>query len=345
MYNKYFKQFIEDRNLKRSTIEGYCVSLKLYCDVNDKNLSELLSEALAEEKNYPLRSRSIRSRLLKFRNYLVRENKSSNTIKTYFSKVLTFYRHFNIEIPSLPKMNYPKSYELNYSDLPTKSDIARVLDAVPLDFKALILFMSSSGTAKAETLSLTVKDFIYACSEYYESSNLSGILNELSLRSDVVPLIYLRRVKTDKYYYTFCSSEASSFIVKYLKSRDDLCFDDMLFPFSSSLLTSKFQEVNDHLGWGKRGKYRFFRSHILRKFHASNIGLAAEYVDCLQGRQKSVVHDAYIKTNPVMLKELYVKNMRNVMIFNCPERVEERVVEEINVHINIFLSDMFISLD
>ena len=29
--------------------------------------------------------------------------------------------------------------------------------------------------------------------------------------------------------------------------------------------------------WGFKGKYRFFRSHTLRKFHASNIGLSAEY--------------------------------------------------------------------
>ena len=96
--------------------------------------------------------------------------------------------------------------------------------------------------------------------------------------------------------------------------------------------------------WGRRGYYRFFRSHVLRKFHASNIGLAAEYVDSLQGRQKNLVHDAYIKSNPDMLKQLYVDHMNNVMIFSSSVSTQ-KVVEEIHVSINIFLSDMYISLD
>ncbi len=204
--------------------------------------------------------------------------------------------------------------------------------------------MSSSGTAKAETLSLTVGDFITACSDYYEATALESILNELNNRNDVVPTLYLRRIKTDKYYFTFCSSEASSYIVRYLKSRSNLSLEDKLFPFSSTLITSKFQKINDYMNWGRRGYYRFFRSHVLRKFHASNIGLAAEYVDSLQGRQKNLVHDAYIKSNPDMLKQLYVDHMNNVMIFSSSVSTQ-KVVEEIHVSINIFLSDMYISLD
>ena len=61
---------------------------------------------------------------------------------------------------------------------------------------------------------------------------------------------------------------------------------------------AKFQDLNDSMGWGFKGKYRFFRAHTLRKFHASNIGLTSEYVDALQGRAKDEVHETYIKTNP-----------------------------------------------
>ena len=96
--------------------------------------------------------------------------------------------------------------------------------------------------------------------------------------------------------------------------------------------------------WGRRGYYRFFRSHVLRKFHASNIGLPAEYVDALQGRQKSIVHDAYIKTNPEELKKLYMKHMKNVMIFSSDESSEKENIEEIHITINIFLSDMQLML-
>ena len=68
------------------------------------------------------------------------------------------------------------------------------------------------------------------------------------------------------------------------------------------------------MNWGFKGKYRFFRSHTLRKFHASNIGLSSEYIDILQGRSKNKVHDTYIKTNPQKLKEIYISVMENVMI-------------------------------
>ena len=105
----------------------------------------------------------------------------------------------------------------------------------------------------------------------------------------------------------------------------------------------QFQDINDRMGWGFKGNYRFFRTHTLRKFHASNIQLVAEYVDALQGRSKNSVHETYIKTNPEKLKEIYVKNMKNVMIYYDDEKISE-VKEDIYITINVFLSDKQINL-
>ena len=89
--------------------------------------------------------------------------------------------------------------------------------------------------------------------------------------------------------------------------------------------------------WGFKGKYRFFRSHTLRKFHASNIGLSAEYIDSLQGRSKNIVHETYIKTNPRKLKEIYKSAMKNVMLYDVrKEKIPEK--QEFNITINVFLS-------
>ena len=74
------------------------------------------------------------------------------------------------------------------------------------------------------------------------------------------------------------------------------------------------------------GHYRFFRSHALRKFHASNIGLSADIVDELQGRGKSRVREAYMKTNPIKLKEIYMGAMHNVMIDE--EWIEENKLDK-----------------
>ena len=102
-------------------------------------------------------------------------------------------------------------------------------------------------------------------------------------------------------------------------------------------MLTRFQEINDYFDWGFKGKYRFFRSHTLRKFHASNIGLSAEYIDSLQGRSKNEVHETYIKTNPKRLKEIYKSAMKNVMIYES-KHIKEVEKQEFNIIINVFLS-------
>ena len=336
--NDLFQRFCKERNIKDSTMKGYHSTLKKYEEFHNKSLDELIEEAIKdEEERTPLKERKIKMRLLDYRTYLLDSDMSPNTSKTYFSKLKTFYLHFEIELPHLPDAKYNKIYETNYLDLPTKEHIAQAIEISTIDLKAVILFMSSSGTAKAETLSLTVEQFIQGTQEYHNGGSIKIILYNLEKRKNIVPTFYLKRIKTDKYYYTFCSPEASHHIVKYLKTRPNLKLDDKLFDFTSSLLLTRFQEINDYFDWGFKGKYRFFRTHTLRKFHASNIGLSAEYIDSLQGRSKNEVHETYIKTNPKRLKEIYKSAMKNVMIYES-KHIKKVEKQEFNIIINVFLS-------
>lgn len=335
--NRLFKRFCRERNIRESTANGYESALKHYLRFHKRGLDDLIEEAMKDEiDKVPLKDRRIKKRLLNYRSYLLKSNCSPNTVKTYFTKVKTFYLHFDIEIPHLPDAKYNKLYETNYLDLPSKEHIRQACEIVPLDLKAVILFMASSGTAKAETLSLTVDQFVRGTSQYHNGGSLSVILETLSHKRNVVPTFYLKRIKTDKYYYTFCSPEATNYIVKYLQTRQDLELSDKLFDFTAAKLLNKFQEINDRMGWGFKGKYRFFRAHTLRKFHASNIGLSAEYIDELQGRSKNYVHETYIKTNPDKLKRIYKSAMSNVMIYN--DREDGVVSQEFTIVINVFLS-------
>lgn len=336
MYSKNFNKFCKQRNISESSRTGYFSTLKKYEKFNKLSIDQLIDEAINEEKQeIPLKERKIKRRLLNYRTYLLNSKLSQNTVRSYFVKIKTFYQHFEIEIPYLPEVKYAKEYETNYLDLPTREHIRQAIDISSIDIKAIILFMSSSGTAKAETLSLTVQDFIDATREYHQGGSLNEMLEQLDKRNDVVPTFYLKRVKTSKYYYTFCSPEATKHIVTYLKTRQNLKMSDKLFQFTTSTLLSRFQEINDTMNWGFKGKYRFFRSHTLRKFHASNIGLSAEYIDALQGRSKNEVHETYIKTNPETLKEIYMKSMSNVMINQLESR---EVTQEFTIVINVFLS-------
>lgn len=339
--NYLLNKFYIDRNIKDKTRKGYESAISKYIEFHGEKLDFLIFEAQNdEEKNIILKNRKIKNRLISFRNYLFTTELSNNTIKTYLSRIKTFYRHYEIEIPVLPNAKYNVEYETSYLDIPSKEDIKKVLKISPLKLQALILFMASSGTAKAETLSLTVDDFLISISEYVDCNNdLYSILDKLKDKNDIIPTFYIKRQKTDKYYYTFCSSEAAHIIIEYLLSREMLKKSDKLFPFSDSYIINTFQKINDKMNWGFRGNYRYFRSHNLRKFHASNIGLSAEYIDMLQGRSKSSIHETYIKTNPQKLKNIYKKVMHNVLFNSKINEIKYNEKENINITINIFISD------
>ena len=118
--NRLFRKFCRDRNVKESTKHGYFSALSHYTKFHKASLDVLMDEAKEDEKEgLPLKERRIKNRLLRYRNHLIQTSGSPNTVKTYFTRVKTFYRHFEIEIPVLPDVKYEKLYETNYLDLPS----------------------------------------------------------------------------------------------------------------------------------------------------------------------------------------------------------------------------------
>ena len=334
-----FLGFCTNRNIKDSTIKSYRSAILKYESFHERPMDDLIDEAIIDEESaVPLKNRRIKKRLLDFRAFLLDSDLSIGTVRTYLSRIKTFYRHFEVELPYLNDISLDEEYLSSYGDLPSKKDIWRACEISSIAFRAVILFISSSGCAKAETLSLTVGDFIKATEDYHDGGSFDDILHSLE-----------NRIKTNKFYHTFCSPEASHCIVEYLLSRENLTLEDKLFDFTDSSLIYHFKKVNDKLNMGFVGRYRFFRSHALRKYHASNIGLSADYIDALQGRARTKVHEAYIKTNPKKLKEIYISAMHNVMVSdewierNDVKKEERSIVIEkqvINIVINFSLDGM-----
>ena len=328
---KMLDKMAKERNIRDSSAKGYMSTIKMYTEFNQMQLYELIDEALKEQDAHiPLRESKLKQRLLDYRNYLMNiPDMSSKTVKTYFSKMLTVYRHFECEIPIIPMAQYKHEYVTTYSDLPTLDHLRQALEVSPVDLRAAICFQASSGSAKAETLQLTVRQFFQGVQEYHDLSfsedeeTLEKILkvleHKLAEYELIVPTFYLERIKTKKFYYTFCSPEACKWIVMDLKNRIGKTnvqefLNSQLFDFSPSLLLTRYQEINDYFEWGRKGKYRFFRSHVLRKWNASNIQMTSEDIDNIQGRAKDVVHEAYIKVKPERLKKTYMEHMWRVCI-------------------------------
>ena len=300
----------------KSSKKIYKNAVKQYCKYNKLSLSELIKEADEEEEaGIRWKNRKLKKRLIDFRQELI-QNYKKNTIQSYFNAIRSIYHYFEIEIhdlPALNKKNITISEPINYVDLPTKEIIKKALKIADNRMKAIILFMSSSGCAKRETLNLTIQDFIDATKEYHNSNNINEVIEILKEREDVIPMFRLKRQKTNKYYYTFCSPEAVTALISYMLTLEqEIQPTDKLFPIHEDYVTLLFIEINNILKLGKKGTYNRFRSHMLRKFHASqlyNAGLSLDEIDALQGRGKDPTHSSYFLEDPEKLRQKYVEHL------------------------------------
>lgn len=165
------------------------------------------------------------------------------------------------------------------------------MDVATPTLKPIILFIASSGCAKREVLNLTIGDYIEAISEYTSETHIFDIIEDLGDCENVVPTFHIRRQKTGKQFVTFCSPEAVRAINNYLMWGIDALHNcRRLFKVDNNYFTQGFALINDRLKLGKVGPYNRFRSHMLRKFHASvlyNGDMSLEKVNELQGKLKT----------------------------------------------------------
>lgn len=343
------EKFLKTRNIEESTVKGYRTVISQYESFHGMKIDDLILEAWDDEEKYPnIYQRRITDRILDFRTSLLEiGDLEIATINNKITKLQTFYTHYGVTFPNISGLKN-KQKQLTYFDLPNKEHIKMALDSTGIQNQALILFLASSGTGKSECASITIADFINATSEYHNGGSLEEIIDELwKTQEPLVPTFSLLRFKTQKQYYTFCTPEATFAILRYLKHRlevlkaknrknqtdEKLDLSEPLFGTNARGIGDRLTLINDNLGFGFKGKYRFFRPHTLRKFHASNIGLMEEHVDMLQGRSKDSVHETYIKSNPKYLKKVYMNVMENVTIDSGKQRTV--VNEEYNIHIHL----------
>ena len=313
----------QTRNLSFKTKQSYKNALNIYTKLENESFYNLLKEAENEEElGIRWKKRKIKVRLIRFRIFL-QENYLASTSKIYFQRIISLYRHFEIELHELPPISNKSSKlskPITFEDLPTKKIIKDAVEiAIPI-MKAIILFISSSGCARRETLNLTIGDFIDATYEYHKTNDIKKALLRLSELEFIIPIFRIRRQKTNKFYFTFCSHEASKYIVDYLLNLDNLNHEDKLFDLNLYYWNKYFNNINDELNLGKVGEYNRFRSHMLRKFHASSLynfnnGLSLSEIDALQGRGKNSTHSSYFMENPQILREKYINSLDALIIF------------------------------
>ena len=340
--SQYFNQFLNERNLSKSTVKQYRTSLNQYAQFNNMSVDELIDEADAEEeKGIRLKKRTLKTRLVNFRSHIIQTD-SQNTIQNKMTQVKAFYKHFEIEVPQLPYLsskNIRKEAPISYDDIPTKTIIREALDFSNLMMRSFILLQCSSGMGKAEALSLTVGQFLESTGKNDPNKSIHDNLVDIYKSKEmIIPTFKMKRQKVNEYYYTFCTAEAVHEIVKMLlNERRELTCESKLFKVSSNYINTLMAQINDVLMLGTvNGQYRRFRSHMLRKFNATQLcngenALSEEEIDFIQGRSRGKTRELYLKKNPVELKHRYIKAMNNVLI-NHESSVINQQIREIELN-------------
>lgn len=338
MDNELLNELHVIKNHSKATIQIYKHAVKQYTKFCSMTLEELLEEAESEEEQgIRWKKRKLKRRLITYRQYLI-DNYPINTVRTMFNPITAIYKYYEIEILNLPKLsiNSVKTKEpITFKDLPDKEVIRKAVDIAPSSIKPIIYFMASSGCARTETLNLTIGDYINALSEYTKKTDIYEIIYELGIDCEVVPTFNVLRQKTGKYYTTYCSPEAVNAINLYLLSREDPLTDKSpLFKIDGRYLVQKMKKMNDSLGLGKVSNLSRFRTHMLRKFHASalyNDGMSLDKVNDLQGKAKNKTDASYFMTNPEDLKYEYIQHLPAVTISKDVEKLSIKSPEFIQI--------------
>lgn len=348
-------QFCEEKGLADGTQKHYISSVKLYEQINNDTLDNLIVEADNEEEaGIRWKNRKIKQRLLNYRSILYANNYGADTVTLYVNDIKTIYRYFGLELQPLPRhtsKQINKTYEMTYEDLPSKQELIDAFHEGNNVVKCVILFAISSGYSKVDFLNLTVKDFLDACDEYITcKGEITDKLEELKSQQEVIPCFTGNRQKTGKKFITFCSPEATEYIVQYLLGRDATLrqdyFDtgespdglkesDPLFNISGSHLSYAFRRINQKLHLGKAGNSTRLRCHMFRKYQATtlsnfkDVSWTVEEIDILQGRSQDKTHRAYFHNDAEKLREKYYESVDELMLFKSIHEIDKEEFEKI----------------
>lgn len=303
------------RNLSESRIRTYRITLNEIYELIGLTPSELIQEARNQQKPdwekhifLEMEDRNITNYFFKYYNYLKSKQNSDGTINAKLIALRAFYKEYNVELPKPIIIKEIKS-RARKKDFPSLEDVKKSLDVVEsLKYKALILFIFTSGLRIGDVAKLSIQDFLDATKEYHD-----GTLEDLLTKDpySIIPVWDLDPQKTKKegnLCITFNTPETVEAIFNYLNQLKDKNkpFDNdyPLFRthkggtkrfYNSKTMGELFNRVINPVMGNHKDKhgYVFFRAHNLRKLFittcSNNIGKAMLSVE--EGSNKTIELD------------------------------------------------------
>lgn len=312
------------KRLRKNSWYSYNQAVTLYEKFHGLTMDELVDEAIQEQSDKVAEHQlKVYDRIVDFREFLIDDGYKASTIQMHITRIKSLYTKQRVRVPYIPTMdviNIKKSHPIGYDDLLTKKELVKAYDQFSsLKMKARFLAMVSGGLSNDECDSLTTRQFIDDLYGYHKCDNDIDALNVLSQMNNVIWVALLIRGKTGKPYYAVMSPECVQVTAKAKLHEAKKKLGEKLYG-NKHYFTQKCTRINTHLKMGKAGDGRGrFRSHMIRKFHATTLAdsqLSNQEIDELQGRGKTGVQEAYIKTNPHRQKLLYARIINRVSLFN-----------------------------
>lgn len=324
-------------NWSKNTKKNYTIHLNKYSKFNKMTLQELITEAEQDEETInKVNKRKIKQRLM---NYILHEkenNTRTSSIKQEVSQIKKFYKHYDIDLPTLPVLTSKQEHE-TFEEIPTKKQISDILLHASLKQKVVISFLASEGMRRSDACNLTINDFITAVKDYVTSRDLINVIYELEHRDDlIIPVWKIVSQKTKVKYITYTSDESTRLLLKFLKQRllkEQLNGDSSLLSYTPESMGIMFIRLNDKLQLGFVGSSRFFHAHVLRKYFTTslyNSGVDFLFVDFLAGHTLPPIRASYYKANPEQLRKIYLEHLDLFTFMSEAPRVNGLTGDELN---------------
>lgn len=321
------QQMFIRKNLTKSRKTMYLRVFKNIFQLTGYTPSQLL--AIAKEEQFPriennkivfkeIEDRKITEIQYEYYSFCISKGLKNETIKSELACYRAFLNEYDIQLPKNIEIRVNQPLYEN-GDLPNKQDILRAVNSTNSKRnKALFYFMSSSGIRPIDVRNMKIKTFLNACK--YQIGENATVHDLITSDSDnLIPCFYFKPQKTSKFdnvCCTFCTPEAASSIIDYLKTRPNANPNEYLFDNGkgeilgvTSFITI-FQRLNDKEFGNNRFGNRFFQAKYLRKFFITtcnqNSGDLLK-VRLLAGHSISNIDRAYNEINIEVMRRFYTK--------------------------------------
>lgn len=323
----FFNNFIEKRNLSKSTKTVYMGRIRSYCDFLGKNPSELIQDAQKRK------GMKVDELVNSYIEELKQTGKSPTTIVNNLDTVKAFYNEFQIDTNPIKNITIPEINKWGNNKIISRDQIKEVLELSSLRDKAIILLHLSSGMEARELRCLTYGDFINSISEYVDLNqgllNFRKVADELFNIDNLVGTWKIKKGRTGRSYVTFNSHESSFAILNYLMDRERNnkyvhSLNDPLFVNSKNQALSKyahgsiFKRANNRADLGYlTDKRRLFSSTMLRKYfrnHLQQLNVDDEIIDAFLGQNLDDNIDYHSDDEIRILKTTYLESVEGLTV-------------------------------